>query len=237
MHTAALRHELGDQHTYDFVEGSVPCPIAPGELDFSCASIPYLGSGKSYFRDDQLRYSRCTEIESVFSADEEYFAYFDPRNAASIHTALSDLAEHLAAEGPFDAILGFSMGAQLAATYIAYQQTHPGSATLPAIKCAVFICGGQPFDYAAVSRGEVRKLDPNETGEVIGIPTANIWGSNDTLWPGSGVHLKNLCKSHNRKEFVHDGGHEVPGSSRSSRSMVPRAAQAIRDAVEAAFQP
>lgn len=27
---AALRHELGEEHTYDFVEGVVPCPMFPG---------------------------------------------------------------------------------------------------------------------------------------------------------------------------------------------------------------
>ena len=27
---AALRHGLGEEHTYEFVEGVVPCPMFPG---------------------------------------------------------------------------------------------------------------------------------------------------------------------------------------------------------------
>lgn len=30
--SAALRYQLGDQHEFDFVEGSVPWPQAPGKL-------------------------------------------------------------------------------------------------------------------------------------------------------------------------------------------------------------
>lgn len=29
---AALRHELGDGHIYDFVEGTVPASLAPGQF-------------------------------------------------------------------------------------------------------------------------------------------------------------------------------------------------------------
>ena len=32
MLTAAIRYELGDRHTFEFVEGTVPVPIAPGKL-------------------------------------------------------------------------------------------------------------------------------------------------------------------------------------------------------------
>lgn len=28
--TAALRYELGDNHTYEFVQGTTPTPMAPG---------------------------------------------------------------------------------------------------------------------------------------------------------------------------------------------------------------
>jgi hypothetical protein len=30
--TAALRFELGDEHTYIFLEGTVPCQMAPGKF-------------------------------------------------------------------------------------------------------------------------------------------------------------------------------------------------------------
>jgi hypothetical protein len=31
MQTAAIRYELGDHHTYDFVEGNITCEIEPGK--------------------------------------------------------------------------------------------------------------------------------------------------------------------------------------------------------------
>jgi len=32
MEVAALRYNLGDNHTYEFIEGNIPCSIAPGMI-------------------------------------------------------------------------------------------------------------------------------------------------------------------------------------------------------------
>lgn len=175
------------------------------------------------------------EIESIFSPEEKFFAYYDPRDAASIQMALEDLGEYIASEGPFDAVLAFSMGAGLAASYISHQSKDPNAHFQSVFKCAVFISGGESYDYAAASRGEIRKLDASVDGEIIKIPTASIWGSNDTLWPNSGKHLVKMCERQTRTEYVHPGGHEVPGASRSTRETIPGTVQAIRAAIEAAL--
>lgn len=37
--TAALRYELGDHHSFEFIEGAVQCPMAPG-LETLCRDVP-----------------------------------------------------------------------------------------------------------------------------------------------------------------------------------------------------
>ena len=58
-------------------------------------------------------------MQSYFNAADEYFAYFDQDSASSIIKALEDLDSYIAsADKPFDAVMGFSQGAGLAAMYM-----------------------------------------------------------------------------------------------------------------------
>ena len=139
--------------------------------------------------------------------------------------ALNDLEAFIAAEGPFDGVLAFSQGATLATTYIV-RQARRDPATVP-FKCAIFFSGGIPCDPSLLERGEVRELDFATDGEVIRIPTANIWGRQDEmLW---GPALNQLCAASMRTSFVHDGGHEIPGSK--MKDAVTESVNAIRRAV------
>ncbi|KAF5671688.1 DUF341 domain-containing protein [Fusarium heterosporum] len=47
------------------------------------------------------------DIESFIEVDKS-FVYYDPNSAKSIRTAIDDLWEYIAEEGPFDGVLGFS---------------------------------------------------------------------------------------------------------------------------------
>jgi predicted esterase len=143
--------------------------------------------------------------------------YADDKSRESCVRALEDLENFLQEEGPFDGVMAFSQGAGLAASLMIHrsQQAHKfpeGSSSLP-FRFAIFFCGGVPEDPAPVSSGEGtrRLLSYDEDGEIIDIPTAHIWGKNDDLYPTFGPVLSKLCAQNEREDFVHDGGHEIPG--------------------------
>lgn len=100
-------------------------------------------------------------------------------------------------------------------------------------KCAVFFSGGVPVSYDALLRGELRAMGFGTEGEIISIPTANIWGSQDALWPGRALALSDMCSSNVRTVYIHDGGHEVPGSK--SKAAVTEVVHAIRKTVDHAL--
>ena len=146
--------------------------------------------------------------------------------------ALSQLAQFISEEGPFDGVLGFSQGAILAATYlIQFSQNHP-SRPLP-FQCAIFFSGGVPLDPQALGQGKLRQIDPKVTGALLKLPTANIWGRNDTAWPGSSEVLCALCDDLNRNVYIHNGGHDIPGAR--AEEAVQGSVRAIRRAIDQAL--
>lgn len=150
----------------------------------------------------------------------------------SCRKALNDLDAYIATEGPFDAVLAFSQGAALAATLIVrkFNEDPRRQHVDPVFKCAVFLSGGVPCDPAALLHDEVRILDVGSDGEVIPVPTAHIWGLNDLPWPPK---LSELCVTQGRTVFIHDGGHEVPGSR--SKEAVTGTVHAIRRTIDKAL--
>ncbi|MCJ1245435.1 hypothetical protein MMC30_002639 [Trapelia coarctata] len=154
-------------------------------------------------------------IEPLFSAQEDFFAFLNPADPATYQKALDDLDAYVACEGPFDGVLAFSQGAGLAATYILDQQHAQAKsqhrAELP-LRCAVFFSGEAPVNSVILRRdGKTQVLRPGIDDEVIRIPTAHIWGSNDGGQRESELLYK-LCSGASKAVFVHNGGHEVPGS-------------------------
>ena len=130
---------------------------------------------------------------------------------SSFMKALADLDKYIAEDGPFDAVMAFSSGAALAASLLIYKlQQNPEKARLnPIFKCAVFFSGGVPI---LVQGKSVHAIDPDASVQLINIPTANIWGANDKLYPDYGPVLKMVCRADVAETFVHQGGHELPGS-------------------------
>lgn len=153
-----------------------------------------------------------TELESLFSPDEEFFSWFDETSPENCRQALDDLETYIASEGPFDAVMAFSQGATLAATLMVRRSKQDAeSLTDPSFKCAIFMSGGVPGDPAALEQDKVRTLDHVTDGEVIRVPTAHVWGANDQRLSSFGPVLSKLCRATLRTVYVHDGGHEVPG--------------------------
>ncbi|KAN0069624.1 hypothetical protein V8E54_011930 [Elaphomyces granulatus] len=126
----------------------------------------------------------------------------------------------------------YSQGASLAATYmIRFSQLHP-SAPLP-FKCAIFFSGGRPLDPHALGKGDLILIDPEQqVAPLLSLPTANIWGRNDPLWPGSSETLWKLCDPANRTSFIHDEGHDIPGAR--AKDAVLGSVRAIRKVVDQA---
>lgn len=129
---------------------------------------------------------------------------------SSICKATEDLKSYIAADGPFDGVIGYSQGAAIAATLLLQEHAARPSQPQSLFRCAIFLSGGVPFDPAAMGRGECRHLDPTADGEPIPIPTANIWGMNDVNFPNTSPKLSKLCKAECRTEVIHQGGHEIP---------------------------
>ena len=154
------------------------------------------------------------------------YNYFDVDDTASMHRALEQLHAFIQLEGPFDAVLAYSHGAGFAATYMVQQALLDAP---PPFKCAVFLSAARPVDPAALSAGSLRFLDPRADKVRIDVPTAHIWGSNDSLHPGSSECVRELSTAELREEVVHEEGHDIP--SGKARAAVLDMAKAVRRTV------
>ncbi|CAD6445095.1 d41963eb-867d-44ba-8217-4ef0002a5171 [Sclerotinia trifoliorum] len=182
LQIATIRYELDDHHTYDFVEGAIPHPIAPGLSDL----VP-LGT--------------------------ETYAYADATSATSCAKAFTDVEAYVTECGPFDGVI-----------------KDEGSV----FKCAIFFSGGIPGDpQELLTQQKIRLLNSVTDREVIKIPTAHIWGSNDTLYPEFEVVLRSLCKKDLREEYVHEGVHEIPRPG--DKVAVANAVRIIRRTIDRAL--
>ena len=122
------------------------------------------------------------------------------------------------------------MGAALAATLMIRRYRQNPIANDYVFKCAVFISGSLPYDYAALLRGEICMFQESTDGILIGVPTANIWGLHDKEWPHAGIELTKICNKAFKSEFTHDAGHTIPNSP---KDVVAGMANAVKRAIEA----
>lgn len=146
-------------------------------------------------------------IESLAAADDEFFAYFNPAVAETFKSAVRDLHDYLVEEGPFDAVIAFSQGCALAASFII---TYQSEKLAPHWKFAIFF-SGEPGSFID---GQRREGIPLSERGIITIPTLHCWGAKDTNNPTQNAFLSEQCHSESRSVFVHQGGHEIPGSNR-----------------------
>ena len=182
-------------HTFEFVEGGVHYPAAPGESP-SCVPILVDIVRFSTLYDDWMM----AGIATVFTHDR-YFAYYDPTEPSSILQAVNDLAAYVSTEGPFDGVMGFSQGAALAAMLLTRESAEP-------FRFAIFLCAGLPFCEASLRQGVLRHLDPKADKEGIRVPTAHIFGSKDDALQAS-LAMKDLCVAEGRWFFDHGAGQLV----------------------------
>ena len=147
---------------------------------------------------------------------------------------LEDLVEEVTSQGPFDGIMGFSEGGIVAATLLLEDARRP----FAGFKCGIFFSAAPPLCPDGIRSGTVRCVDPGENEVSIRIPTAHIFSyevappaaGTDTggpaipqsplkkLWSEAGwsspghVHEALIAICDDGEVFVHDLGHQVPGS-------------------------
>lgn len=161
-----------------------------------------------------------------------YFDYFDASSVTSYVSAVQQLNDYIAAEGPFDGVLAFSQGAGLAAMYLVHKTLQQPKEHMP-FKVAILLSCVAVYDPVAwLEQGQVRILNPDTDGQLIRIPTAHVWGQEDGLRLEAET-IRKLSDEESRAAFVHGGGHEVPGLS--THGAVKGAVQAIRRAVTLAM--
>lgn len=154
------------------------------------------------------------------------FSYIGMQSPDTCQDAGVRLAAYVSEQGPFDAIMAFSEGAGVAATFILRQ----ASQGLSPFKIAVFFCGGVPADPVALESGALRLLVPEHAGSYqINVPTVHVFGDNDPRKLDFGLNLSQLCRDDAKAVIVHRGAHEIPG--RRMASEVLHILDAIKEAI------
>ncbi|PSN72075.1 hypothetical protein BS50DRAFT_583665 [Corynespora cassiicola Philippines] len=176
-------------------------------LEAQTAALRYqLGPEYRYdFVDGDHAWPAAPGVAEVFGLDDEYFSYSDG-SAESWKQAVDDLEAYVVENGPFHAILGFSLGAALAATLL----LRPANQAAGKIRTAFFVCGILPCDWTQLELGNLHIPQASEVGELIRIPTLHAWSANDTDYPGQSLGLVRMCNASLRTEVMHCAGHQVP---------------------------
>lgn len=185
-----------------------------------CTTAPLryqLGDDYEYdFVDGPYPWPAAKGIAEVFGESNIYSSYFDGSKESAIQ-AVNDLADYAKSNGPFDAVMGFSLGAALAATLLLREETYradPANSSLPGrnepFKCAIFLCGILPADFTEVESKTMQLLRAGDIQYVIQSPTVHIWSPHDEDYPGQSLELVNMCEPSKRIEVLHGAGHSVP---------------------------
>ncbi|OAG12506.1 DUF341 domain protein [Paraphaeosphaeria sporulosa] len=154
--------------------------------------------------------SKPAELGSLSDFEEGHFGYYDPESPSSALAALDQLDAFIRSHGPFDGVIGFSHGAQLAASYIVHKKLE-GLASVSPFKCAILFSPLGVYDSKEwLASGLVQKLDIKDNGCAIDIPTLLVWGITDP-WKEEAHGVSLLCNPQTTYTFVHSGGHEIPG--------------------------
>ncbi|CAI7624835.1 unnamed protein product [Penicillium glandicola] len=183
--TAALRHELGDSHTYDFVDGTFPSAL-----------------------NEDLR--------ELLPPDDETFAYCNPLSPQSCAKAFDDLERYVQTEGPYDGVMGFSLGATFVMSWMfkkLREQKDNKPVQLP-FKVGIFFSAPGLLQYHDLLAKQLfaSKFDPADG--LLDLPTAHIWGCHDRDKEKAEAASQAFNEGV-RSVFVHDKGHEIPISSDS----------------------
>jgi len=176
-------------------------------LEFQTGSLRYAIGEKCEFEfvEGLLPWDPDPAFVDLLPFGTQCFSYLDEQNPETLMLALQAFEEFLQDEEPFDAVLGFSQGATLAATFLAKKAKE--KCVTPFFKCGFFFSCAGLIDIQRMKWQEV-----DATGYVIGIPTGHFFGSDDDFRPAS-LRLVQLCDPSSTEIFEHNRGHEIPTKS------------------------
>lgn len=172
--------------------------------------------------------------------DQICYSYHDGSAESALDVA-RDLSTYVGENGPFDAVMGFSLGAALAATLllgdaaghtIREVETQPVDSDAsprhsPIFRCAIFLSGTLPCDWNELTRRNLSFLHASDVKHHIQIPTLHVWSPADTEYPHQSEELAEMCVSQGRTAVLHNDGHAPPVHQESIHST----ANAIRKLV------
>ncbi|KAI4862563.1 serine hydrolase FSH [Hypoxylon rubiginosum] len=161
---------------------------------------------------------------------DEFFGYV-AHNVEQDQELCDSMIELVESQGPFDGLMGFSEGGTVAAMMLVEDARH---GSFGGLKCAVFFCAAPPFNPDLARTGAIKYADPNTDGVLLTIPTAHIWSQTAGV-DEIKVHqaLSRLCDEKVREIFLHDLGHDVPGSK--SENGLAGSLRAIEHVVDTAM--
>nr|KMM72938.1 hypothetical protein CPAG_09228 [Coccidioides posadasii RMSCC 3488] len=81
------------------------------------------------------------------------------------------------------------------------------SSTAPPFKCSIFLFTPTIINFKSTKNDKFQKIIQNVDGELIHIPTAHIWGHNNTT--SNTATVNRVCFPHMTGICVHKGAHEV----------------------------
>ncbi|KAF9885220.1 hypothetical protein FE257_000580 [Aspergillus nanangensis] len=179
---AAIRYELGDNHTYDFVEGTISWEMYPG-VD----RIALKDEAVYAFMDPSRPETGITAYQHL----EEYLLDEGPYDGViAFSQAATMILTYLAHRAQ-------------------QQQAAPA---VPPFKFGIFISIVQPpIDYEALQRGQITEIRPEHAKGAVKIPTVHIWGALDES-PSGAARAADVCSDDVKWVYVHERGHEVPGA-------------------------
>ncbi|KAJ5787578.1 hypothetical protein N7457_002568 [Penicillium paradoxum] len=216
IQTGGLRQQLEKHgHRFEFMNGKMSAKVEEGKIAI-------------YIHDpadiNPANVHRNTELEGV--VDGPFYNHYSrgAYPASSVLDAFDHTQRFIAEHGPFDAVMGFSQGAALAASLIIHHnRTRP--AEPPLFRAAVFICGAAPWE----SSGQ-QQIEPKPDTYPIAIPTANIVGKADPLFPES-QKLYELCEPAKAAYYDHGSKHMVPFDMKNTEEMTRAIQETVAKAI------
>ncbi|PVH96912.1 hypothetical protein DM02DRAFT_730921 [Periconia macrospinosa] len=200
VQTAVLRHELEDEHTYEFVEATLEAPMSEGVETMTAPGHSFYG----YYNPQDL-----STLHGSLSQLDDYIATYGPFDVLMGFSA--------------GAVLAAAYLLQRESRRQKLSETEESDVTAGVclnpyapIRCAVFLA-------SAESANELRYLGLDKQQAVIQLPTAHIYGTKDDIAPTGGKDLSHVCDALVRTVVVHQGGHEIP-----RKEAVTEAVHAIR---------
>ncbi|KAI2479854.1 FSH1 domain containing protein [Pyrenophora tritici-repentis] len=144
----------------------------------------------------------------IFGTHQVCYSYFDG-TAQSASNAIEDLAAYVIENGPFDVLIGFSLGAAMIATLLLSSEHSKARSN---IKSVALLCATLPSDWNELLNGRITQLRARDVKEDrrIKIPSVHAWSPDDVDYPGESIEVLRMCVSSRRVEITHSMGHSVP---------------------------